>query len=97
MRSEGLEDIVDRRVRELRARVAASPDGHLRTEDAEARINGAFQAALSGPPGDLVLDYLRSITVNVVLPASATDQELRMQEGMRRLFGIILARLKPAE
>ncbi|MFD2175692.1 hypothetical protein ACFSM0_16480 [Rhodobacter lacus] len=70
----------------------AGPDGLIRGEEAEERINIAFRGAFAGPNGKLALDYLRSITLNTVLPATATDAELRMQEGMRRLFGIINTR-----
>lgn len=70
-----------------------SPDGIMRDPAAEERINAACRAALGSGSGKLVMDYLRSITLNTVLPPSATDGELRMQEGMRRLFGILERRV----
>lgn len=86
------ETIIDRKIREIRDRAAQSVDGTIRAPDIEEKINGAFRAAFAGKSGQLALDYLRSITMNTVLPATASDAELRMQEGMRRLFGIIHAR-----
>lgn len=87
-----MSDFVDRKLKELRDRQMRTLDGIERPADLEEKINGAFRSALNGPPGQLVMDYLRSITINTVLPPSATDGELRMQEGMRRLFGIIEGR-----
>jgi hypothetical protein len=87
-----MSDIVDRKLKELRERQAQSPDGVIRTADLEEKINGACRTALNSPAGQTVMDYLRSITLNTVLPPSASDAELRMQEGMRRLFGILDAR-----
>lgn len=86
------ESLFDRRIREKIEAGKASIDGFLRAPDLEEKINAAFAATLNGPSGRMVMDYLRSITVNTVLPPSASDGELRMQEGMRRLFGIIDAR-----
>lgn len=89
----------ERKIRELRERASGSVDGFLRTPAAEERINQLCRTALNGAAGDLLMDYIRSITTNVVLPATASDAELRMQEGMRRLAGILDARRnsKPKE
>lgn len=87
-----MSDIVERKIRELRERQAQSPDGIVRSSDVEEKINAACRSALNTPSGKMVMDYLRSITLNTVLPPSASDAELRMQEGMRRLFGILDAR-----
>ena len=83
----------ERKVVEMRERSAASIDGFVRAPEIEERINGAVRSAMGTPSGRMVMDYLRSITLNAVLPHSASDGELRMQEGMRRLFGILDARL----
>lgn len=71
---------------------AGSIDGFARPEDMEERINDVMRICFADDAGEQALDYLRSITMNVVLPATASDAELRMQEGMRRLFGIIYRR-----
>lgn len=87
-----MSDIVDRKLREMQERRGSLIDGMHRPADLEEKINGAFRAAFSSPSGQAVIDYLRSITLHTVLPPQATNEELRMQEGMRRLFGIIEAR-----
>jgi len=69
-------------------------DGVIRSPDAEEKINQTVRAVLSGPNGRALMDYLRSITVNFVVPPSATDAELRHHEGKRHLFQILDARLK---
>lgn len=85
--------LLKRRVVELREQMAKSIDGYSRDDAREEQINAAFRTALGGRNGEAVMDYLRSITVNTVMPPSASDGELRMQEGMRRLFGIIQTRV----
>lgn len=87
-----MSDFIQKRVDEARARAARLIDGVERPAEAEEKINAAFRSVFGRPDGRMVMDYLRSITLNTVLPPSATDGELRMQEGMRRLFGIIDAR-----
>lgn len=72
----------------------ASPDGWARDPELEERINDACRSALNGPVGDLVMDYIKSITLNAVLPDTATDAQLRGMEGMRRLCGILDYRRK---
>lgn len=87
-----MSDYIDKRVAEARARAARMIDGVERPAEIEEKINGAFRSVFGRKDGQLVMDYLRSITLNTVMPPSASDAELRMQEGMRRLFGIIEAR-----
>jgi hypothetical protein len=77
------------RITEMRARAAASIDGFDRPEEAEEQINQICRAALTGPSGEALMDYIRSITTNVVLHHTASDAELRAMEGMRRLTGIL--------
>ena len=81
-----------RKIQEMRERAPNSVDGFLRTPQTEEHLNAICRAALNGPAGDAVMDYIKSITTSVVLPASASDAELRMMEGMRRLCGILDAR-----
>jgi len=68
---------------------AATVDGWQRGEDGEEKINAACRAALNTPSGKLVMEYLKSITTNAVLPDTASDAQLRSMEGMRRLVGIL--------
>lgn len=86
------ETALEKRIREAREKAAVSFDGIIRNPAKEDQINGAFRSVFAGPAGQTVLDYLRSITLNTVLPPEASDAQLRNQEGMRRLFGIIHAR-----
>lgn len=82
-------------MKEMQERAAAPNfDGVLRPPEAEEKINQTVRAALSGPNGKALMDYLRSITVNFVVPPSAMDAELRHHEGKRHLFQILDARLK---
>jgi len=68
-------------------------DGFLRSEQAERSINKTVKALMLSPDGENFMAYLRSITINTALPATATDAELRYLEGQRRLYGIIEKRL----
>ncbi len=69
-------------------------DGFPRSASADENINQICRNALSGATGEALMEYLKSITSSVVMPASATDAELRDREGMRRLVGILDQRRK---
>lgn len=69
-------------------------DGVHRPVEAEHKLNLAFATTFSTQAGQLVLDYLRMITLNTVMDATATDAQLRMQEGMRTLYSIIHRRVE---
>lgn len=71
-----------------------SVDGLIRSSKADAEINHVCRRALNTRDGEMVMDYLRSITTSVVLDADASDAALRMQEGMRRVFAILDVRRK---
>lgn len=80
---------------ERRAQMAMPTfDGVVRTKEAEDRINQTVRAALSGPNGAALMEYLKSITTSFVVPPSASDAELRHHEGKRHLVQILDARLK---
>lgn len=68
---------------------AMSIDGYPRTEEEEERLNGLCRAVLTGQTGEQLMAYLRSITINTVLPTTATDAQLRDLEGQRRIVGIL--------
>jgi len=82
----------DKKIRQAHEAMAKSIDGFARSPASEEKINQACRAALNTPDGKVLMDYLRMITVNTVMPAEVSDGQLRMQEGMRRLFGIMDAR-----
>jgi chemotaxis response regulator CheB len=71
-----------------------SVDGHIRTADADAKINAHIAAALSTGAGKEMLAYMRSITQHTTCTPQHTDAELRHLEGMRGLVGIIMQRIE---
>lgn len=83
------EEALRKMIREAQNRQANSIDGFERSAEAEERINETCRAALTGPQGEALMTYIRSITTNLVLPPTASDAELRSLEGMRRLAGIL--------
>lgn len=80
---------IEKKIVEAREAAADSIDGFKRTKNLEERINLTCRNLLNGPEGDFLMDYLKSITTQVVLPHTASDAELRMMEGQRRLVGIL--------
>ncbi len=92
--SERFEEIIEQKVNEARDRQASAIDGFQRSAENEERINQLCRAALTGSGGDTLMDYIRSITVNVVEHPTASDAQLRDREGMRRLYGILDRRRK---
>lgn len=90
---------IEKKIVEARERAADSVDGFSRDKKLEGRIDTTCRNLLNGPEGDFLMDYLKSITTQVVLPHSASDAELRMMEGQRRLVGIldVRRRSKPKE
>lgn len=83
------EAAVRRKLTEMTGRDPGTIDGIPRSPAAEEEANRICRAALTTADGERLMDYLRSITMNVALTAAATDAELRMQEGMRRLVAIL--------
>jgi hypothetical protein len=77
------------RIEQARKEGARSIDGFARSEDLEEKINGACRTALTGPAGEAVMEYIKSITTSAVMPAGTSDAELREMEGMRRLTAIL--------
>ncbi len=68
-------------------------DGYNRTIEYEDELNHLFAKVFSDDAGPKVIEYLRMITVNAVVPATASPELLRHQEGMRDLFRIIQQRI----
>lgn len=69
-------------------------DGRERTKDLEHRLNEAFAATFRDRAGEVVLDYLRSITINFVAGAEVTDSFLRHLEGQRYIYALIQTRIE---
>ena len=57
-------------------------------------LGRAYVRAFTGNNGEAVLDALKALTVDRVLPATATDAELRYLEGQRALFRHILREIE---
>jgi len=70
-------------------------DGIPRKPSVEAEIVRVFETIAALPEGGAMLNYLRSITADAVLMATASDAELRHMEGMRALYAIIKERMSP--
>jgi hypothetical protein len=87
-----MSEFIEKRIRDLKPADAGTIDGFKRPAEMEERINIVCRGVLGSDEGEKLMNYLQSITVMTVMPPSATDAELRMQEGMRRLFGILDAR-----
>jgi len=68
-------------------------DGQPRTIEVEDQINDLFASLFSQPSGTAVLNYLRSITIEMVAGPEVTDAQLRHLEGQRYLVGLISRRI----
>ena len=69
------------------------PDGRDRTAAAEHHLNEAVAATFRGRSGEVVMDYLRAITINFVAGPEVSDSFLRHMEGQRFLCGLIQTRI----
>lgn len=76
------------------AKPVIGPDGYQRSEQEEARINLAVVTALGDKAGEAVIQYLRSITIEVVAGPKISEAELRHLEGMRFLVGVLSQRIQ---
>lgn len=74
-----------------------SGDGVQRTPAVEHQLNEAFAIVFAGAAGELVLDYLRSISTFRVLGPGHPDTSYTYHEGARWLMGIIDRRVKDGE
>jgi len=73
------------------------PDGKVYSPEANEKLNTAFLACFRDRSGDVVLDYLRSITLNTVSGPNLDSNALIHQEGQRYLFQIIQQRVQQGE
>jgi hypothetical protein len=72
-------------------------DGFRRPPDADRAITDDVGLCLGSEAGARVLAYLDSMTADVVLPSTASAQELAYHEGMRYMVAILKGRLKLSE
>lgn len=76
---------------------AIGPDGVERTPQVEQKLNEVLFNTFRGEAADAAIEYLRSITVNMVHGPDATDAQIRHREGMRDLMRIIQKRIELGE
>lgn len=71
------------------------PDGIYRSEKIEFQLNAAFAKALGfSDEGKIVLDHIRSISLDLVNGPEANQLQLAHREGMRFLAMVIIERVK---
>lgn len=68
-------------------------DGRRRDAEEERRLNAVIASVLGSAAGREVMDYLRSITINVAAGPEVTDAYLRHLEGQRFIVGLIQNRI----
>ena len=72
---------------------ATGPDGYIRSEKEEARINVLVASILGTTAGTELMDYLNSITTKRVYGPEVTDQALRHMEGQRFVVAVLAQRI----
>lgn len=70
------------------------PDGRPRSLTDERRLNEAFAALFTGGSGELVLNYLKHISINAVAGPGIDPNSLLHLEGQRYIVGLIETRVK---
>ena len=73
------------------------PDGITRNIKREQRINEVFFHTFKGEAAEMVLNYMRSISLSMVNGPDATDAQLRHREGMRDMMRIVNTRIEIGE
>lgn len=74
-----------------------SPDGKARPPGIERQLNEAFAVTFNCAAGQMVLDYLKSISLNRVLPPGTPPDTITYHEGARWLAGVIDTRIQHGE
>ena len=74
-----------------------SVDGYTRSVKEETELNKHFATLFKGNEGKKVLEYLKSITSEVIAGPNITSNHLFHIEGMRFLIGIIKTRINKGE
>lgn len=80
-----------------RARIDAAQqmgDNHLLSIDGQNRLNEAFRRMFLTPDGDLVLAYLKNLTMNRASVPPLNELTLAWQEGARWLVAVMDKRVK---
>ena len=72
-------------------------DGYTRSVKEETELNKHFATLFKGNEGKKVLEYLKSITSEVIAGPNITSNHLFHIEGMRFLVGIIKTRINKGE
>ena len=72
-------------------------DGKARPKAVEHSLNEAFAITFRDACGQRVIDYLKSISTNMVLPPGTDPDTINYFEGARWLMGIIDKRKKDGE
>jgi|DEB0MinimDraft_3_1074331.scaffolds.fasta_scaffold00019_43 hypothetical protein len=70
------------------------PDGITRTPEQDRKINEAFAATFKEECGKIVIDYLKSITINRISGPESTAEYLRHLEGQRSIVALISQRFE---
>ena len=71
-------------------------DGIQRPQEKDQEISKNVATLFGSATGQAVLQYLRSITIEMVSGPNVTTEELRHIEGQRYLVGLIEARMTHA-
>jgi len=70
------------------------PDGIARTPDQDKKINEAFQETFRPECARVVMDYLKSITINRISGPESSAEYLRHLEGQRSIVALISTRIE---
>ena len=70
------------------------PDGRKRSIDDERRLNDAFASTFKGADGELVLAYLRNVTIQAIGGPGITPDHLMHLEGQRFAVALIEQRIQ---
>ena len=74
-----------------------SPDGKTRPPKVEHNLNECFAITFRDAAGQAVIDYLKSVSTNRVMPPGTPPDTINYHEGARWLMGIIDTRIKHGE
>tara|TARA_B100001093_G_C26106004_1_gene708885 strand:+ start:90 stop:368 length:279 start_codon:yes stop_codon:yes gene_type:complete len=80
----------------LTKKINVGVDGIHRPQQKDQQISENIASLFGSATGQAVLQYLRSITIEMVNGPNVTTEELRHIEGQRYLVGLIEARMTHA-
>ncbi len=67
-------------------------DGVQRSQEVDEKISLDIAALLATPSGQAVMQYLRSVTIDIVNGPNISNDELRHLEGQRFIVGLLSSR-----